>query len=109
MSALIGSMALTLVMALAAPIIPETVDVDGMGQVDLKSFTCSDTPRSTVIQRVCYARPQRIMIASVRGNYRVACGLPPNIYNAFITADSMGRFYGRSISANVTFQCRSSR
>jgi hypothetical protein len=105
----IGSMALALAMALAAPIVPEAVDVDGIGHVDLKSFTCSDTPRSTVVQRVCYARSRRSLLVNVRGNYRAHCELPPDVYRKFITASSMGQFYGRTISGNATFQCRPPR
>ncbi|MBN9006392.1 MAG: KTSC domain-containing protein [Rhizobiales bacterium] len=102
---MIGSMALTLVAALTAPIVSETIDVDRIGRVDLKSFTCSDTPRSTVIQRVCYARPQRVMIVSLRGDYRASCGMPPNLYRNFITADSMGSFYSHAIGDNPVFRC----
>jgi hypothetical protein len=32
----------------------EMVEVKDDGPVDLSTFECRDTPRSTVIQRVCY-------------------------------------------------------
>jgi hypothetical protein len=109
MSAVIGSMAMALVLVLTAPIVPETVDVDRIGHVDLGSFTCSDTPRSTVIQRVCYAPSQQSLLVSLHGTYRAHCELPPGIYRAFIAAPSMGLFYGRAIGDNPAFRCRAAR
>jgi len=109
MRAVIGSMALTLVLVLTAPIVPETVDVDRVGHVDLESFTCSDTPRSTAIQRVCYAPSQQSLLVSLHGTYRAHCELPPGIYRAFVVAPSMGRFYGRAIGDNPAFRCPAAR
>lgn len=106
MSAVIGSIALTLVTILMSPIVSETVDVDRIGSVDLKPFTCSDTPRSTVIQRVCYEQSKRFMIVNARGAYHASCDLPPHVYQVFITAGSMGQFYGHAIGDNPAFQCR---
>jgi hypothetical protein len=102
----IGSMALTLVAVLTAPIVSETIDVARIGPVDLKPFTCSDTPRSTVIQRVCYARSQRLMIVNAHGIYRASCDVPQQIYRVFITAGSMGQFYQHAIGGNPAFRCR---
>jgi hypothetical protein len=106
MSAVIGSMAWMLVAAFSAPIVSETIDVDRIGPVDLKPFTCSDTPRSTVIQRVCYARSRRVMIVNARGTYHVSCDVPPHTYQVFITAGSMGQFYGDAIGDNPAFRCQ---
>jgi hypothetical protein len=102
----IGSIALTLAATLTAPIVSETIDVDRVGTVDLKPFMCSDTPRSSVIQRVCYSKSQRVMLVNARGTYRASCDLPQQMYQTFITAGSMGQFYGHVIGDNPAFQCR---
>ena len=104
-SVVIGSMAWILAAALTAPIVSETVDVARIGPVDLKPFTCSDTPRSTAIQRVCYEQSKRLMIVNARGTYHASCDLPPNVYRVFITAGSMGQFYGKAVSHNPAFGC----
>ena len=106
MSAVIGSMALMIATALMSPIVSETVDVDRIGHVDLKSFTCSDTPRSTTIQRVCYERSKHLMIVNAHGTYRASCDLPPHVYQVFITAGSMGQFYGDAVGGNPAFRCQ---
>ncbi|HWX33376.1 MAG TPA: hypothetical protein VNZ53_38850 [Steroidobacteraceae bacterium] len=41
-----------LLLLVATPAISETVDVKYRGIVDLKPFTCTDTPRSSFIQPV---------------------------------------------------------
>ncbi|MBS0530733.1 MAG: KTSC domain-containing protein, partial [Proteobacteria bacterium] len=60
-------------------------------------------------QRVCYARSQRTLLVSTHGIYHAHCELPPEVHGKFMTARSMGQFYGRIISGNLTFQCRSDR
>jgi hypothetical protein len=46
------------------------------------------------------------MIVNARGAYHASCDLPPNVYRVFITAGSMGQFYGHAIGDNPAFQCR---
>src|SRR5260221_12500295 len=73
----------------------ETVDVKYRGAVDLKPFACTDTPRSSFIQRVCYDRSQSYMLISLRGTYYHYCELPPATFDAFVAAPSMGRFFNQ--------------
>ena len=78
----------------------ETVDVKDRGAVDLATFECRDTPRSTVIQRACYDPAQASMIVSVRGAYFQYCDLPPATFSALMAAPSMGQFFNRSFAGN---------
>jgi KTSC domain len=64
----------------------ESVDVKYRGPVDLKPFACTDTPRSSFIQRVCYDEGQSYMLISLRGTYYHYCELPAATFDAFVTA-----------------------
>jgi hypothetical protein len=43
-----------ILLMLTAEVRSETVDVKYRGSVDLKTFECRDTPRSSLVKRVCY-------------------------------------------------------
>jgi hypothetical protein len=45
----------------------ESVAVKYRGVVDLKPFACTETPRSSFIQRVCYDKAQSYMLIDLRG------------------------------------------
>src|SRR5439155_677868 len=64
---MIRPLATALLLLIAAPASSETVDVKYRGVVDLKPFACTDTPRSSFIQRVCYDKGQSYMLISRRG------------------------------------------
>jgi hypothetical protein len=78
---------------LAAEFGSEAVDVRDRGAVDLATFECRDTPRSTLIQRACYDRAQAAMIVSVKGTYHQYCDLPPSTFDSLMAAPSMGQFF----------------
>jgi hypothetical protein len=82
---------------LSAEIGSEKVEVRDRGAVDLATFECRDTPRSTVIQRACYDRAQATLIVNVKGAYRQYCGLPAVAFDQLLTAPSMGKFYKANI------------
>ena len=87
----------------------ETVDVKDRGAVDLATFECRDTPRSTVIQRACYDPAQASMIVSVRGAYFQYCDLPPATFDALMAAPSMGQFLKRNFAGDSVvdgYDCR---
>ena len=86
-----------IVLLLTAEVGPEAVDVRDRGAVDLATFECRDTPRSTVIQRACYDRAQATLIVNVKGAYRQYCGLPVAAFDRLMTAPSMGQFFRRDI------------
>ncbi len=87
----------------------ETVDVRGRGTVDLATFACTDTPRSTVVQRVCYDETQHHLLVNVGGAYSEYCRLPAATFEAFIVAPSMGQFFRQRIASATPFACEGVR
>jgi hypothetical protein len=57
----------------------ETVDVEYRGVIDLKPFTCQDTPRSSLVNRVCYDAASRSMIVQANAVYLQYCEVPQAI------------------------------
>ena len=96
---MIRSIATTLALLCTSPPTKETVEVRGRGEIDLAPFMCTDTPRSTVVQRVCYDGARRHLLVSVAGAYSEYCGMPAEMFDAFVTAPSMGQFYRQHIAA----------
>ena len=94
---MIRSFATALALLWAAPVVTEKVDVRDRGTVDLAPFACTDTPRSTVVERVCYDRASHHLLIRTRGSYRDYCGVSAATFNAFIVAPSMGQFYAQNI------------
>ena len=97
---------------LMAEIGSEAVDVRDRGAVDLATFECRDTPRSTLIQRACYDRAQAAMIVSVRGAYYQYCDLPPATFDALMAAPSMGQFFRQNLGGAGSvgrYHCRTGR
>lgn len=78
----------------------ETVDVENVGAVDLKSFSCQDITRSSVISRVCYDRESRRMLVQRHAVIRQYCGLPQHVVHALLNAPSMGRFFRTGIESD---------
>jgi hypothetical protein len=97
---MIGAATTLIALLLAAEFGSETVDVKDRGAVDLASFECRDTPRSTLIQRACYDSARASMIVNVKGVYRQYCDLPPAAFDALMTAPSMGGFFKRHFAGD---------
>jgi len=83
-----------------APVVTEKVEIIGRGTIDLAPFACTDTPRSSIVQRVCYDEARRYLLVNIRGSYRDYCELPAAIFNAFVAAPSMGQYYRQNIAAS---------
>jgi KTSC domain-containing protein len=105
----IRTVAMLLALFISAEVHSETVDVKYRGPVELKTFECSDTNRSSFIQRVCYDKAQSYMIIGLRGTYYHYCELPTPTYHALMDAPSMGQFYNQNIKGSGSdgpFDCR---
>ena len=103
---MIRSAAALLALLSTAPVTSETADVRGRGIVDLASFTCTDTPRSTVVQRVCYDRKRSHLLVGIGGAYSEYCRLGTATFDAFFVAPSMGQFFRQRIVAPAAqFAC----
>jgi hypothetical protein len=97
---------------IAIPINSESVNVKYRGVVDLTPFTCTDTPRSSFIQRICYDKAQSYLLINLRGTYYHYCELPAAIFDALVTAPSMGQFYNQNIKGTGSdgpYDCRTHR
>jgi hypothetical protein len=104
---LIRSVATLLALLCASPVTPETVSVRGRGEIDLAPFACTDTPRSTVVQRICYDEAQRHLLVNAGGAYSQYCRLPAATFEAFIVAPSMGQYFRQHIAAaTIQFDCK---
>ena len=95
---MVRALAILLAQLMATPLVPETVEIRGRGDVDLTNFECRDINRSTVLQRVCYDRAQNDLIVAVRGSYERYCAVPADIVEGLMGAPSMGLFFNRHIS-----------
>ena len=103
---MIRSIATMLALFCTSPPTTETVEVQGRGEIDLALFACADTPRSTLVQRVCYDGARRHLLVSFAGVYSEYCGMPAATFDAFVTAPSMGQFYRQLIAPSAThFAC----
>jgi KTSC domain len=96
---MIRSVATMVALLCTSPVTTETVEVRGR-EIDLASFACTDTPRSTVVQRVCYDVARRRLLVGAGGAYSEYCGMPPATFDAFVVAPSMGQFYRHHIAAS---------
>lgn len=105
---MIRTIATTLALLWTAPVVTEKVEIGGGGPVDLTPFACTDTPRSTMIQRVCYDKASRHLLVGIRGSYRDYCEVPPATFEAFMTARSLGYYYRQTFARsdiNGPFTC----
>lgn len=82
----------------------ESVFVKYRGEVDLKSFDCTDVARSSFINRVCYDKRNAYMLISLNGTFYHYCQIDPSTVSSLLNAPSMGQFYNASIKGD--FDCR---
>jgi hypothetical protein len=95
---MIRTIAAALALLWTAPVETEKVEVGGHGTVNLAPFACADTPRSTIVQKVCYDGTSRDLLVGIGGSYRGYCDVSPAAFDAFMTAPSMGHFYRQRIA-----------
>ena len=97
-------------LALGAAAAAETVEVQGRSPVDISRwFACTDTPRSSVIRRVCYDRPKRYMLVELNKTSNKTwdhhCEVGEAVVTQLLTADSAGTYYNRFIRGGP-YDCR---
>ena len=95
---MIGAATTLIALLLTAELGSEAVDVKDRGTIDLTTFECRDTPRSTLIQRACYDPAHASMIVSVGGTYLQYCDLPAAAFDSLMTAPSMGQFFRQNFA-----------
>ncbi|MGO4513023.1 KTSC domain-containing protein [Bradyrhizobium sp. 2TAF36] len=99
----------TFVLLLSSWAEAETVDVKYRGPVDLKPFTCQEITRSSVVNRLCYDASNQYVIVQLKTTYYHYCEIPKPIVDAWLAADSMGRYYNANIKGtgkDGPYDCR---
>ena len=90
-----------------APAAAETANVKYRGPVDLAPFECETITRSSFIKRACYDAANAYMLTNLKGVWYHYCEIDKDTVNGLLGAESMGRFYNRSIKGR--FDCRTHR
>ena len=97
----------TLVLLLSSWAEAETVDVKYRGPVDLEPFACQDITRSSVVNRLCYQAFSQYVIVQLKTTYYHYCEMPKRIVDAWLAADSMGRYYNiKGTGKDGPYDCR---
>jgi hypothetical protein len=78
--------------------------------LDLSSFACTDTPRSSFIRRVCYDASKLFMTIKLQGTWYPYCNVDEATVQNLLTAESAGRYFNQKIrghgSRRGPFDCR---
>jgi KTSC domain len=95
-----------------APVLREPICVKyGPCHLDVSTFTCTDTPRSSFVRRVCYDAAKSFMVIKLKESWYPYCTIDAATVQALITADSVGSFYNARIrsgpdGSHGPFDCR---
>ena len=78
--------------------------------LDTSSFTCTDTPRSSFIRRVCYDSPKSFMVIKLKETWYPYCEIDAMVQQLLL-AGSAGTFYNENIRSRPDgthgpFDCR---
>ena len=79
--------------------------------LDTSSFTCTDTPRSSFIRRVCYDEPKSFMVIKLKETWYPYCEIDGATVQQLLSAGSAGTFYNQNIrsrpdGSHGPFDCR---
>ena len=79
--------------------------------LDISSFTCTDTPKSSFIRRVCYDAPKSFMVIKLKETWYPYCEIDAAIVQRLLSAGSAGKFYNENIrsrpdGSHGPFDCR---
>jgi len=111
----IASAALLTVHAVAVARAPETAQSIcvkyGPCPLDVSAFTCTDTPRSSFVRRVCYDEPRAFMVIKLKETWYPYCEIDAATVQQLLSAESVGTFYNENIRSrrdgtHGPFDCR---
>ena len=77
----------------ALPTAAETVEVKYRGLVDLDAFVCPAIRPSSFVNRLCYDEPNAYLVVQLKQTYYHYCELPKTVFEEWLAAPSLGRFY----------------
>lgn len=89
--------------SLCAAAYAETVFVKYRGPVNLDEFSCKYTV-SSFVHRICYRANERYLIVLLDQTYYHYCKVPASFLEQWMSAPSLGRFYGSYVRGN--YDCR---
>lgn len=94
-----------------SPAAAETVCVKyGQCPLDIASFACADTPRSSFVRRICYDAPKRFMVIKLKETWYPYCEVDAGSVETLKGAPSIGRYYNDHFrsrgAAHGPFDCR---
>ena len=95
-----------------APETAETICVKyGPCPLDVSTFTCTVTPQSSLIRRVCYDAPRSFMVIKLKETWYPYCKIDAATVQKLLSAGSAGTFYSENIrsrrdSTRGPFDCR---
>jgi hypothetical protein len=110
LNAVIAALALAPIAASAA--VADSVCVKyGPCPLDLSSFRCADTSRSSFVRNVCYDERNRFMVMKLNETWYPYCGIDARTVEALVSAPSIGSFYNEKIRSkrdgtHGPFDCR---
>ena len=94
---------------------PETAQIIcvkyGPCPLDVSTFACTDTPRSSFIRRVCYDAPRSFMAIKLKETRYPYCEIDAATVQQLLSAGLAGTFYNENIrsrpdGAHGPFDCR---
>lgn len=97
-------LAFGIIVATSSVSLAEVVDVKYRGPVPLDAFTCPSLKASSFVNRICYDASERYLIVQLRETYYHYCMLPQTVFEEWLVAPSLGRFYNAEIKGS--FDCR---
>jgi hypothetical protein len=95
-----------------APEAAQTICVKyGPCPFDVSAFTCTDTPRSSFVRRVCYDAAKSFMVIKLKETWYPYCAIDAATVQSLISAGSVGSFYNARIrsgrdGSHGPFDCR---
>lgn len=92
------------VISIIPPVKADEVFVKYRGMVDLKHFSCPQIKDSSLVNIICYDEAEKYLLVNLNGTFYHYCGLNEIVYQEWLKADSLGKFYGSRIKGN--YDCR---
>lgn len=74
------------------------------GLVNLEHFSCPNLKASSLVQALCYDDNEQYLLVSLNGTFYHYCEVPNSVYEAWLHATSLGKFYNFEIKGH--YDCR---
>lgn len=97
-------LAFGILVAASSASLAEVVDVKYRGPVPLDAFTCPALKKSSLVSRICYDASEQYLIVQLRKTYYHYCMLPTIVFDEWLAAPSLGKFYTAEIKG--AYDCR---